>query len=383
MTVSAERDAAPASVEGHQGGITDFTVFSGGRSLATSSAEGTIILWDLQRRTISHQWIAHDGFHRIAGSPIDTRIISMGDSKMKVWGISNEAIEATPIAEHATEHNIVERCFWSLNGEWIAFCGVTHTDQANEANKPDDAKFPIIHVWNAHTMTEHRVFYQNAGSPAQIRDLTGFSPDSRWLVYVVQNQGDPHYSAWDVGTGPDEPPRRVPTKSHSGLGQFRSVSFDPQSKLTVSTHSRLPNGEIDSCVRVWDNDTGELLVVIAGHLGPVARATFSPDGRHILSASWDGTVKVWDAESGACLLTLEGHEAEPPEAIYSPDGCYIATASNDMDIRLWTGDGVRLATFAEHSAKVARLAFSPDGRTLASGDYDGIVHIRDLSGLID
>ena len=166
------------------------------------------------------------------------------------------------------------------------------------------------------------------------------------------------------------------------LGNFYTLSFDPQSKRTVTTHLDLPNEKMDSCVRIWDIDTGELLVVMVGHSGIVTRATFSPDGRRVLSASMGATAKVWDAESGVCLLTLEGHEAEPPEAIYSPDGCYIATASNDMNIRLWTGDGVRLATFAEHTTRVEHLAFSPDGRTLASGDDDGIVHIRDLSGLI-
>ena len=49
----------------------------------------------------------------------------------------------------------------------------------------------------------------------------------------------------------------------------------------------------------------------------------------------------------------------------------------------WRGeDGVRLATFAEHTTGVRYLVFSPDGRTLASGDRGGIVHIRDIRGLI-
>ena len=124
------------------------------------------------------------------------------------------------------------------------------------------------------------------------------------------------------------------------LGEFRSLSFDHRSKRVVTTHGRSRNGESDLRVRVWDNDTGELLVTMSGHSEQVTHASFSPDGRRILSASWDSTAKVWDAASGACLLSLEGHKAGLTKAIFSPDGCYIATASRDRDVRLWRGDGV-------------------------------------------
>ena len=306
----------------------------------------------------------------------------MGGTKMKVWRISKEATESAPIAEHAIKHGEVENCFWSPNGEWIAFCQMTHASESNEIDKPHSPEFFIVHVWNAHTMTEHRVFSRKTGSTYWAWVLRGFSPDSRWLVCSMRYQDDPHYTAWNVGTDPDEPPRRVPAQPDSALGHFLSVSFDAQSKRTVTTHLDLPNGDMDFCVRVWDNDTGELLVVMAGHSGLVTRATFSPDGRRVLSASDDGTAKVWDAESGVCMLSLEEQGEKLRKAIFSPDGCYIATASNDMNVQLWRADGVRLATFAEHTAWVDHLVFSPDGRTLASGDYQGNVHIRDISGLV-
>ena len=377
LTARLPVDTAPASMEGHQDMVTDLIVSSDGRFLISTSDDGTIILWDVRRRIITHQWIAHhEGFH-IALSPAERRMVSTQGTKMKVWDISDGTAQSTPIEEH-TKEGWLGRCFWSPNGEWIAF------SESIQPRNPDTAGFFIIHVWNAHTMMEHRVLSQETGSDRSPSswDLRGFSPDSRLLVWVALDESDPHYCVWKVGT--DESPNRVPAVAnpYALFGTFSSLSFDPQSKRTVTTHQH-PRYEMDLCVRVWDNDTGELLASMAGHSKTVDPASFSPDGRRVLSASMDGTAKVWDAESGVCLLSLGGHEAGVWSAIFSPDGRHIATAFYDRNIRLWRGeDGMCLATFAEHTRGVSHLAFSPDGHTLASGDVDGIVHIRDISGFV-
>ena len=67
---------------------------------------------------------------------------------------------------------------------------------------------------------------------------------------------------------------------------------------------------MDNTVRVWDAASGEELLVLRGHEGPVHAAAFSPDGARIVSGSDDRTVRVWDAASGAELLVLRGHEED-------------------------------------------------------------------------
>ena len=167
-------------------------------------------------------------------------------------------------------------------------------------------------------------------------------------------------------------------KPDSALGQFQSLAFDAQSKRAVTTHHDSSNG-----VRVWDSDTGQLLVVMCGHSGEVTDASFSPDGRRVLSASRDGTAKVWDSESGVCLLSLQAHGFGLESAVFSPDGCYIAAGSVRGDVQLWSGGSVCLATFVEHIFIVTHLVFSPDGRTSCSGDDAGIVCLRDICGFIE
>jgi WD40 repeat protein len=70
---------------------------------------------------------------------------------------------------------------------------------------------------------------------------------------------------------------------------------------------RLASAAWDGTVKVWDAANGQELLPLNGHTETVRNVAYSPDGRRLASAAWDGTVKVWDAASGQELLTLKGH----------------------------------------------------------------------------
>ena len=110
-------------------------------------------------------------------------------------------------------------------------------------------------------------------------------------------------------------------------------------------------------------------LLLRGQVGGVNSACFSPDGRHILSASDD--IRVWDARSGAELLRLRGHQKHVVMAAYSRDGSRIVSRSVDDTLRVWdarTGDELlRL----EERGWVA--SFSPDGRSVVGDIWGGPV----------
>jgi hypothetical protein len=78
--------------------------------------------------------------------------------------------------------------------------------------------------------------------------------------------------------------------------------------------------------------------ILLGHEDAVYSAAFSPDGKRIVTASFDQTARLWDAESGKQIgAPLVGHEVEGyvHSAAFSPDGKRIVTASFDQTARLW------------------------------------------------
>ena len=89
---------------------------------------------------------------------------------------------------------------------------------------------------------------------------------------------------------------------------------------------------------------------LSGHTAPVSSAAYSPDGKQIVTASWDQTARIWDAATGQEVRTLSGHTDAVNSAAYSPDGQPIVTASDDGTARIWdAATGRKLRTLSGHT----------------------------------
>lgn len=127
--------------------------------------------------------------------------------------------------------------------------------------------------------------------------------------------------------------------------------------------------------------SGATVRVLTGHGDPVTGCAFSPDGRHIVSSSWDGTLKVWDAQSGAAVRTLTGHAGYVLDCAFSPDGRQIVSAGDDdRALLVWdAGSGAAVRMLTGHSGWVQGCAFSPDGGRVVSASRDTTVRIWDAA----
>ncbi|MHC5673553.1 nSTAND1 domain-containing NTPase [Nostoc sp.] len=165
-----------------------------------------------------------------------------------------------------------------------------------------------------------------------------------------------------------------------------SISFSPdgQSFATASA---------DKTVKLWTLE-GKLIKTLQGHSDEVLSVNFSPDGTNLASASKDKTVKLWNI-AGELLDTFEGHSDEVLDVRFSPDGKLIASASADDTVKLWNISGDSrigknqspvndspLYTFSGHGGKASEVSFSPDGRSLASASADGTIKLWHLEGIL-
>ena len=141
--------------------------------------------------------------------------------------------------------------------------------------------------------------------------------------------------------------------------------------LALEAQELLPNGdtELGEVNDVLREHLTKLPSIVLPHEDAVFELSFSPDGKHIATASNDGTGGLWEVETGKRLATLN-HEGVI-DVNFSPDGKHIATTSRDGTGGLWkVKTGKRLATL-NHEDVVTDASFSPDGTRLATTSFDG------------
>lgn len=167
-------------------------------------------------------------------------------------------------------------------------------------------------------------------------------------------------------------------RGHTGV--VYSAAFLPDGR-------RLATSGDDGSVRVWNVETGRQLLRVAASESTVSDLAVSPDGRLVVAAIDDDNapaVKVFDARTLRLVRTLRGgHTGGLFEVAFSPNGRVLASGGKDKTVKLWDVRTWRLLrTLEGHSNFVTSLAFTPDGRALASAgaERDNTVMLWDVAG---
>jgi WD40 repeat protein len=199
------------------------------------------------------------------------------------------------------------------------------------------------------------------------------SPDGKWFATAAH---DHTVNLWDGQTR-----KLVRTlRGHSNL--VWCVAFSPDSRYLASGSAGPRGGEI----RVWEAATGRQVYQCQGHQALVVAVAFHPSQPWLASAGNDGRVLLWDTQSqrdGQLLGEVHHFDQAVHGLAFRPDGCWLAAACHDRSVALWQcREGPPLSRpperrLTEHDARVWAVAFSPDGKTLASGSEQGTVVLFD------
>jgi WD40 repeat protein/serine/threonine protein kinase/TPR repeat protein len=181
--------------------------------------------------------------------------------------------------------------------------------------------------------------------------------------------------------------------TREALSVFQEARAADRQVLAIGGHServvsavfspdgrRILTASYDKTARVWDAVTGHEIAQLNGHLDRLSFAAFSPDGSRVVTASYDNTAVIWYLMTGREMTRLSGHALQVLSAAFSPDGTRVITASADKTTRIWdAATGQQLALLGGNGGRMTFASFSPDGRSVVTASDDNTARIWDVA----
>src|SRR6516162_5090406 len=358
-----------AVLKGHTDNVLSAAFSGDGKRVATASRDSTARIWD-------------------AGSGNEIAVLKGHTDGMDSAAISGDGKLVVTASEDATA-----RIWDAKSGREIAVLK-NHDSALNNATfSADDKRVvtasrdSIARIWDTKTGKEITVLKGHAGPVSS----AVFSGDGK---LVVTASYDSTARIWDVESGNEVArllARLAPKRGKSGdIGDILGLPWEGKQIAVLKGHTdklhsatfsadgkRVVTASDDSTARVWDAGGGTEMAVLKGH-DDMLGAAFSADDKRVVTASKDKTARIWDADSGNEIAVLKGHTDSVNSAAFSGDGKRVVTSSEDKTARIWdAGGGAELAVLEGHTAKVHRAAFSADGKRVVTASSDKTARIWD------
>jgi WD40 repeat protein len=356
-------------LSGHTGAVVDLVFSPDSRMLASGSTDESIRLWDLDTRYSVPSLSDHKGIiTSVAFSPNGKRLASASsDTSVRLWDVETGK-QLRLLSGHTAS---VSTLVFDHDGERIISGSEDGSIVLWDAEAGDKlARLPASDIAEVRFMHGDKELGGPDRKPVAVTCIA-LNQDGRMLASA---NGNGWIVLWDIDT-------------HEPVGRYYGHTIAQQSD-EQSQQDPDPDPNI---FRTLD------MLSFIGGWRPVRIVIFSPDGEFLASGSDDGSIKLLDVEKGEIakelsifdedksylspelrnlerMSTKVGHSAL--SLAFSPDGRLLASGSEDSDIRLWNiAQSKQVATFSGHAAPVLSVEFNHNGKYLASGSSDGTVRI--------
>ncbi len=334
-----------ATLQGHENLVFSAQFSPDAQRVVTASNDKTARVWEAQSGKLLATLQGHE--NAVAGaqfSPDGQRVVTASfDKTARVWEAQSGKLLAT-LQGHG---GAVRSAQFSPDGQRVVTASDDKTARVWEAKSGK-----LLATLQGH---ESAVFSAQF-SPDGQRVVTA-SVDRTARVWKVQS-GKLLATLQETGVLVNSPQLPSVEVALRRISNMNSVQFSPDGE-------RIVTGSFDKTARVWEAQSGKLLVALQGHESRVNSAQFSPDGERIVTGSFDKTARVWEAQSGKLLATLQGHESLVVGAQFSPNGQRIVTTSEDKTARVWTilspNAGAPPPWFCDFLHYMAQQRLNPDG----------------------
>ena len=318
---------AVAMLRGHEGLVWEADFSPDGTKAVTAGQDGTARIWDLATGTSTVR--EHPDAVISADFSPDSRLAATAgaDGFVRVW----DAGRTTPPVTIRVDEQRLNSVRFSDDGRRLVTAG-------------EDG---VVRVFDARGGPPLAAFRGHHGRLLAAAFVPGTNT-------VVSGGEDGTLRAW-----------AAPADAAIVEAPVTGASFGPDDRRVIS-------GGRDGAVRIWDPSTGSIRV-LPGHKDPSV-AQFSPDGTQIVSASEDRSMRLWDAASGRSTAVFHD-SAELYTVAFNPAGDRIAFAGGLPRVEVLRLDDRARVRLHGHRSFIRGVAFSPDGKHIASGSDDGTVRL--------
>jgi WD40 repeat protein/energy-coupling factor transporter ATP-binding protein EcfA2 len=342
-----------ADLNGHDDYVTSAVFSPDGSKIVTASWDNTAKLWDLNGRILAD--LKHtDYVWDAVFSPDSTKIVTASsDRTAKLWDLNGK-----PLAELKHSYKVWGAIFspdgtkiltrsenavklWELDGKLLTDLNLHKRDVSDAVFSPDGSK---IVTWLGNTV---KLWDLNGNLLSRLNHTSyvsgvAFSSDGKTILTCSGNSA----KLWNLEDN-------FVTDLNKHKDGFTNAVISPDGSNILFLHG--------NTTQLWNQKGIQVAKLV--HDSPVLIATFSPNGKKILTASCDNKAKLWGL-NGQLLTPLKKYTDGFNSATFSPDGSKILTVSHDYTVELWDLNGYLLDKLNENRNSVDGAILSPDGEKM-------------------